>query len=102
MTVACKFSFAGRKALNCCINFSTRPKNNLARKESALFSGYLCDAMNRRDTARLASAANVVSGRDGEQVSSLDCEAKIDAAAVSALIDFFKVLDKWDREVKQQ
>jgi len=58
--------------------------------------------MNKRDTARSASAANVVSGRDAEQVSSLDCETNIDAAAISVLIDFFKLLDKWDREAKQQ
>jgi hypothetical protein len=58
--------------------------------------------MNKRDTARSASAPNVVSGHDGGQVSSLDCEANIDAAAISALIDFFKLLDKWDREAKQQ
>jgi hypothetical protein len=58
--------------------------------------------MNKRDTARSASAANVVSGWDGEQVSSFDCETNIDAAAVSALIDFFKLLDKWDQEAKRQ
>jgi len=58
--------------------------------------------MSKRDTLRLASAANAVSDRNGEQVSSLDSKAKIDAAAISALIDFFKLLDKWDREAKQQ
>jgi hypothetical protein len=58
--------------------------------------------MNKRDTARLASAANAVSAHTGEEASSLDCEAKIDAAEVSVLIDFFKLLDKWDREAKRQ
>jgi hypothetical protein len=58
--------------------------------------------MNKRDTARLGSAANAVSAHNGEEVSSLDCEAKIDAAEVSVLIDFFKLLDKWDREAKRQ
>jgi len=58
--------------------------------------------MNTRDTARLASDTNAVSAHNGKQVSSLDCEAKIDAAEVSVLIDFFKLLDKWDRETKWQ
>ncbi|HET9285278.1 MAG TPA: hypothetical protein VFR24_25275 [Candidatus Angelobacter sp.] len=58
--------------------------------------------MSKRDTLRLVSAASSVSDRNEEQVSSLDCEAKIDAAEISVLIDFFKLLDKWDREAKQQ
>jgi hypothetical protein len=48
--------------------------------------------MKKRDTTRSASTANVVSGR----------EANIDDAAISALIEFFKLLDKWDREAKRQ
>jgi hypothetical protein len=58
--------------------------------------------MNKRDTLRLVFAASSVSAHNGKQVSSVDCEAKIDAAEISVLIDFFKLLDKWDREAKQQ
>lgn len=58
--------------------------------------------MNKQDTARLASATSSVSDRNEEQVSSLDCEAKIDAAEISVLMNFFKLLDKWDRETKRQ
>jgi len=58
--------------------------------------------MNKQDTARLASTTNAVSAHNGKQVFSVDCEAKIDAAEISVLIDFFKLLDKWDRETKRQ
>ena len=58
--------------------------------------------MNTRDTARLASDTNAVSAHNGKQVSSLDCKPKIDAAEISVLIDFFKLLDKWDREASKQ
>ena len=40
---------------------------------------------------------NVVSDRNGEQLSS-----QIDPAAISALIEFFKLLDRWDQEAKRQ
>ena len=58
--------------------------------------------MNKQDTARLASATNAVSAHNGKQVSFVDCKAKIDAAEMFVLIDFFKLLDKWDRETKRQ
>jgi hypothetical protein len=58
--------------------------------------------MNKQDTARLPSATNAVSAHNGKHVSSVDFAAKIDAAEISVLIDFFKLLDKWDRETKRQ
>jgi hypothetical protein len=58
--------------------------------------------MNKRDTARSDVAENAVSCRNEELVSAGDREMIFDGAAISALINFFKLLDKWDREAKQQ
>ena len=58
--------------------------------------------MNKRDTARSDVADNAVSCRNEELVSAADRETDFDIAEISALIDFFKLLDKWDREAKQQ
>jgi hypothetical protein len=58
--------------------------------------------MNRQDTARLASDAGAVSNSNGEHAPSASAKIEIDAAAISALISFFKLLDKWDREARGQ
>jgi hypothetical protein len=58
--------------------------------------------MNKRDTARSDVAEDAVSCRNEELAFAGDPEISFDGAAISALIDFFKLLDKWDREAKQQ
>lgn len=37
-----------------------------------------------------------------EQVNSKLCEIKLDQDSISAFIEFFKLLDKWDRETQLQ
>ena len=57
--------------------------------------------MNKRDTVRLDSAASAASSKDQKQ-GSIGGAAEIDAAGISALVDFFKLLDKWEQEAKRQ
>jgi hypothetical protein len=57
--------------------------------------------MNKRGTARSDAATSVASSENQKQVS-VGFETGIDAAEISVLIDFFKLLDKWDRETKRQ
>jgi hypothetical protein len=41
-------------------------------------------------------------GSEGEVASDETCKAELDEDSISVLIDFFTILDNWDREAEKQ
>ncbi len=61
--------------------------------------------MSCRDTLPAVYSKNEAGAgvsRESGQLQHEPCEDELDAAAIAALINFFKLLDTWDLEAKPQ